>query len=370
MKWKRALLCGFLLFLLAGATVLPASAEESEEALWGDFRDSLPPIVADELPDSPDPTELGELVGAKHLLSLLMESLAEGTSVTLPYLASMLGLVLLTAAAELLLPDGAPSSVKSLSSVAVAVCFALSLSSVAGAGIERVTVYLSDLSALMTGILPTLAGVMAASGGAASAAATAAGATAVLAVVGSLASGLLPGVASASFAFSLIGSLGGEVKTDGIPKCLRSLYLSLTGILGTVATGALALRSSLAAAADSMALRTAKYAVGSMIPIVGGSISSSLGTVTASLTLLRKAVGVGGVAAILFLCLPTLAELLLTRFSFSIAGAVAHLFRSERAEKMLSEFRAVWDMMLAVAAFSTVMLLLSVAVFIKTGVTI
>jgi hypothetical protein len=37
---------------------------------------------------------------------------------------------------------------------------------------------------------------------------------------------------------------------------------------------------------------------------------------------------------------------------------------------MLSEFRAVWDMMLAVAAFSTVMLLLSVAVFIKTGVTI
>jgi stage III sporulation protein AE len=175
---------------------------------------------------------------------------------------------------------------------------------------------------------------------------------------------VLPGVAGCSFGFALLSSLGGEIKLDGIAKSLRGLYLAIIGLVSFLLTTSLAMQKTIVSSADTAALRSAKYAVGTMIPIVGSTISSLAGTLGASMALLKSTVGVGILAAILLLSLPPLIYLLLARFSFSIAGAVAHLLGLTRLEALYGEFRGVYDMMLAVGAISCCMFLISLSLLL------
>ena len=147
---------------------------------------------------------------------------------------------------------------------------------------------------------------------------------------------------------------------------LVSMVLTL-GVASTLAGAGLALQTTIAAAGDSLAMRSAKYAVGSMIPLVGGSIGSALGTLTASLATVKSVVGVSGVAVLLLMTLPVLVYLLLTRLAVSVAGAVAGLFGFSAGEILLAEFRRLFDMLLAMTAAAGVTFMIYFAVFLKVA---
>ncbi len=354
-----------MLVLLSLLLTLPCAAEELDgKELWGGFLDGLPDLVRDRMPENGDSESVGELVGIKSLLALLGESTVEGVREVLPFLSSLLGIVLIGAAAELLRTQGGGVGTRRAAGAAISATLATLIWQYASVGVSSLMSLLSDMQSVMTGAIPALTAVYVAAGHGGTAAVGATALSAGIALTETVAAGVLPTVAGCSFGFALVGSLGGEMKLDGIAKSLRGLFMTVLGLISFVLTCSLALQKSLTSAADSAAMRGAKYAVGTMIPIVGGTISSVLGTLAGSLTLLKKTVGVGAVAALLLLALPTLLYLLLARFSFSIAGAVAHLFGVTSIEKLLGEFRGIYDMLLAVGAICTVMFLVSLALLV------
>ena len=114
-------------------------------------------------------------------------------------------------------------------------------------------------------------------------------------------------------------------------------------------------------------MKTARYAVGNMIPIVGGTLGASLGTLGASLAAVKNGVGIGAVAVVLSLAVPCLVELYRSRLSLSLAEAFSRLLGFETGEKLLGEFRSALDMLLGVTAFTSLSFLLYLAVFVKTA---
>ncbi len=362
-----------LILIAFACFALPANAEGEEEGkrLWNDFRDSLPDLVRDRLPEQADDRKLTELVGMKSLLALFARSVGDGLGEVLPFLASLLGIVLLGAAAELLRPDRLSESVRRAMGAAISASAAVMIWQCAERGVDSLLSLLSGMRVVIAGAIPALTGVQLAAGQGGTAAAGGTALAAGIALTEVLASGVLPAIAGCSFGFALVGSLGGGLKLDGIAKTLRGLYTTLLGLVSFILTTSLALQKSLASAADGAAMRSAKYAVGSMIPLVGGTISAVLGTLGSSMTLLKNSIGVGAVAALLMLALPTLVYLLLARFSFSISAAAAHLLGAPSMERLLAEFRGVYDMLLAVGAISAVMFLISLSLMLGgTGVAV
>ncbi|MBR6546022.1 MAG: hypothetical protein IKT72_03725 [Clostridia bacterium] len=352
------------LLLLLSPIVVSASDLPDGDAIWGNLRDSLPDLVADRLPSEPDPDAVLELVGLRGMLSALLSGLDEGLSEVLPFLSSLLGLTLLWGAADLLRADTKSEGMRRLVGAAFSATFATLIWERARGGLSATVTLLGELSETVSAAIPAITALQVASGEGIRASVTASSLSLGIALAESVAGAVLPAVAGCSFGFALIGSLGGELRLDGISKSLRGLYLSVLGLLSFLLTTSLAMQRTLVGSADSAALRSAKYAVGTMIPIVGGTISSMLGTLGASMSLLKSTVGVGVLAAILLLAIPPLVYLLLARFSFSISGAVAHLFGLSRLEALLSEFRGVYDMMLAVGAISSCMFFVSLALVV------
>ena len=358
-----------LALLIFSLFVLPASADGnapngSGEASWGDFLAGLPDGVREKLPPSDEVNGLSELVGVKSFFALLADGFSDGWKSVLPGFFSLLALVLLSACYELFARGG--TGERTLVSGALSITVSLAVFRVAEGVISGVTDCLSSLSEVLTAFLPVMTALSLSGGAVASAASGASGTAAVLSLVGLFFCRLLPAVAGCCFGLSLVGSLGGdELKLDGISSNLRGFFLFASGILSTLFTGSLALRTGLSASSDGVALKTAKTALSGMIPIVGGTVSGSLSTISGSLSLLRRSVGVGAVYALLLLLLPTLVRLLLFRFSYSLSAAVARAFSLSQTERLLGEFRGVFDLLLASLAMGATVLFIAVGILVR-----
>ena len=132
----------------------------------------------------------------------------------------------------------------------------------------------------------------------------------------------------------------------------------------------LSVQTTLSAAADGTAARAAKMVASSVIPIVGGSVSETLRTVASGVQYIKSVVGVGAIALIIILLLPTLVSLVLTRLAFIISGCVADMLGCESESRLLGELGGVWGCMIAVVSMTAVMFILALSIFIKSAVAV
>lgn len=364
MKRLRFPVLALLLFFLLA---LPASADGTAEPAaesWDGFLSGLPEEVRAKLPETGDASALSELVGVKSLFLLLSEGFSDGWRVVLPGFLSLLSLVLLSACYELFARGG--SGERTPVSAALSIVVSLAVFRVAEGTVSSVVDCLSSLSRILGAFLPVMTALSLSGGGVGAAAAAGTGISAILSLVGLFFCRVLPAVAGCCFGLSLVGTLGdGELKLDGISSNLRGFFLFAAGILSTLFTASLSLQTGLAAAGDGVALKTAKTALSGMIPIVGGTVSGTLSTISGSLSLVRRSVGAGAVYALLLFVLPTLVRLLLFRFSYSLSAAVARIFSLSSTERLLGEFRAVSDLLLAALAMGSAILFIATGVLVR-----
>jgi stage III sporulation protein AE len=129
--------------------------------------------------------------------------------------------------------------------------------------------------------------------------------------------------------------------------------------------GVLGIQTTLAKGSDTLALRTARFAAGSFLPVVGGSISEALRTVSGSVQYLRSVTGTGAILVLFFSFLPVFLSVLLTRIVFLLSGSAAKLLGCEGEEKILSELASVYGYFLAVIASIFVMTVFSLTLFAR-----
>ncbi len=336
--------------------------EAREEAWWHSLREGLPESVAGEV----EQIREGEVeIGFEYLFGLLWRGVREESGGMLRTLFLLVGVTVLGGVAGLLIEES--SSLKKPLGLVVSVSTALALWSVVADTMTRMTALLGDLTRFAESFTPVMAAVLAAGGATGGATLTSGGFAMVTALVEILVGRVLAPLIAVSFAFSLVGCVSDGLPIDGITANLKSIFMTVLGVVGVTVGGALALQSVLTAASDSMALRTARYTIGNMIPFVGGTIGAALGTLGSSLTVIKSRIGVGAVVACLLLILPQLVSLYLVRLSVSLSGAFARMMGFRTGEKLLGDFRSVFDMTLAVSCLAGVLFLLYLAAFLKTA---
>jgi hypothetical protein len=144
-----------------------------------------------------------------------------------------------------------------------------------------------------------------------SAAAASSGFTVFVGILESVVLGLLSPLLKILFALSLLSPFSFSTLTAEIEKRIRASFVWILSVICFFLCASLAFESGLASSADSVAMRAAKFTVGESIPLVGGAISSMLGTLSSSLSLVKSTFGAGALVALLSLLLPVLAIVVL-----------------------------------------------------------
>lgn len=364
----RRVLCFLLLLLLCGVLFcLPASAAMEEE-LFSDFFAALPEDVKEQLEGKTGTNAAGSLVGAEYLISVLLSSLREGLAASGSFFFRLIGIAILLSVLSHFARDLGSEAATRAAEMGIAVVLTFLVYRFAAEDISRVGECLSDMRAFADGLIPVFFGLYAAGGSTATATAAAAGFTSLSYLLQHFCATLLLPLLQLLFGFTAIHAAGGRMKTEGVFSSLRGLYVTSLGFLSLLLVTSLGFQSTLAASADSLAAQSMRFAVGNLIPVVGGSLSGTLRTLGASLTLLKGTVGALAVTALLLLLLPTLIGVLLHRFFLSLAASVSGMLGSERAGKILTAFRGIYDLAAATLALCLVVFLLILALLVRLGV--
>ena len=127
----------------------------------------------------------------------------------------------------------------------------------------------------------------------------------------------------------------------------------------------LSAQTILGAKSDSLMMKSAKFAAGNMIPVVGGSISELLRTVSAGVGYLRGTLGICAILLLLFTLLPTVVELLLIRLTWQISASFAEMLGCDGEKKLLDEFASVSGYLLAAVCICSSVLFLSLVLLVR-----
>lgn len=180
-------------------------------------------------------------------------------------------------------------------------------------------------------------------------------------------------VIAESFCFPLLGcylalcvcsGLNDDLQLSGLAKGIKTAVITIIGICMTAFVGLLTVQGFVAKAGDSVAMKTAKFAVGSFVPIVGSAISDALASVQGSIGLIKASTGAYGIIAGIATVLPALVLVLLTKLAAEASAVAADIFGVPRMASLYRSFGAVLTVLTAIILSVTVALIVSTAVML------
>lgn len=368
---KRAGVFFLLCLLLFGALAASVSAEEEtfSEEMPGEFEgflNSIPEDIAQLLPPelfSENSGEVGSAVEQMSSFSFLLKTLMASVGVhledCLQLLSLILGMLLLSAVCNALRASFKSDSIGRAFSFGSSLAILGALLTQGYACIQSVTSYFSTLNR-MTGTAIPLLGVLYAMGGnVTTAAASAGGLTVYLTLLEQIVGRSVVPFCGICLAFALMGALDPGIRLGTLTATFKKQYTTLLTFLMMLLLAMLAAQTTLGARADTLAMRSAKFAAGNLIPVVGGSVSELIRTVSAGVGYLRGTVGICGVLLLLFTLFPTLVELLLYRLTWQICASAADMLGCDGERKLLDEIASLNGYLIAAVSICSSVLLLA-----------
>ncbi len=354
-------------FLCFGASAEQTGADYSTlPEQYVALEDCIPETLAAILPDglfSSDVGEvrvaLGQLTSFSGLLGLLLQLYVLHFGESAGLLASVCGLILLCG---LMRSIGRAQSLP-WASLAPRLCL---FGAVAGAGyaaVDAMVGYFGTLRTLMGGMMPLMSALYIMGGNVTRATVGNATLSVGLNVCGSVCARIAPPLFGCCMAMTLPSMLESGVDLSKLSAFLKKTYTTVLGVLTLLLSLCLSAQNLLAARADSLAMRSGRYAIGQMIPVVGGALSGSLDTLAAGVGMLRGLAGGCGVILLFLTCLPVLLQMLALRTLLDLGASLAHLLGCAPESAVLSEVSSLFGYMAAAVAMCTAVFIIAVGAF-------
>ncbi len=373
MKAVFVLILSLGLFLLGSISpqaeaweTTPVEYRELEQYIAEDIRDLLPEnLFSEHTEEAISAAE--ELTRPQYMCRVLFNAIGLRIPEILGLFASLMGILLLAAILHKL-RDALSGGLGGGAALIFRLClFALILSKAFDV-IAWIREHLRRLSWLMTGLLPLMGVLYVMGGNVSQATANQSVLWIFLSLCEYLTASVTPAVCGICLSFALLDAFGGSLHSglSVLSDTVKRGYVFLLGLVMFLLSLSLSGQAVLAGGVDSLGMKGLKYAVGQMIPVVGGGISSMLSSVAAGVSLLRGAVGVCGVILVGFTLLPALIQLLLFRACFRLASGIAAMLSCDGEKRLMEEIASLYGYMAAAVSICSVVCVLALSIFART----
>ncbi len=159
-------------------------------------------------------------------------------------------------------------------------------------------------------------------------------------------------------------NLSKATSLDHLGGMIKSLTKWLLTASLTIFSGISAIYGFSSPSLDNIGIKTAKFAVGSIVPVVGGFLSESIETVLSGTRLMKNAVGTAGIISLLVICSVPMIKILAVLISLKITAALIEPVSDKKYADMIKEASDSVMMMFSSLLCVAVLFILSVAIII------
>ena len=358
---RRALLVIAALILLLPLRAGAEGVSDMYGALPDGVRDSLPDRLENDISENGESAVAS--LGAEYIASLAASALKAAFAYSVKPLAAVIGVLLLSA---LLNSAGATAAGGEAVALSSAVSVTVTLFGAITPLFKLTSDTLSGIGLIMKGILPVMTGIYAMSGNITAASVNSTWLMLLLTFLETLTESLLMPLLCTCTGFIAVTTLSrftGAPDMSGVSGELKKALTFLLAAAGTVFTTVMAHQTALAKSADSVALRSLKFASGNMIPVIGGALGEAADGYLAGVSLIRSASGTLAAAAVISYVLPALLKLAVLRAGLSAVAAGAEIMGRGKEAAVVREAGEVLGIAVALICTASVLSVIAVGVF-------
>lgn len=306
-------------------------------------------------------------VDIKQVFSWIWKKVCEEVTAPITLLITLLSVIVFSSLTQnMYLSGGTDSCGKAGELISVLVCIAV-LSEPVGESFLNAVSIVSDGGTFMLAYVPVMAGVMTAQGNVASAGSYQLILLTFCELSVQLSSSVLMPCLATCFSVSIVDAINPGISLGGLINGIKKMVTMLLGLVMTVFTGMLALQSTIGSAADTLSVKTGKYLVSNLVPVVGKAVSDAYSTVYGSLGVLKTGIGAVGITALLMMILPPLIKLFLCRWVIGAAAIASDIFSCPRLKKLFSDMETVFGIAESIVLVFIIMMLISTVIVMKCG---
>lgn len=324
--------------------------EQYDAAGVDDLMDNLPGNVEEQLTDNGIDSASSESIlgiGISDFFSNLWTSVLDIINKPIQLLVVCFGIMLLCALLQAL-----QSTVEStISQVFTSVC-TLAICAVLVEPITNCITYaaqtIQEASNFMLCFIPVFTGIVSASGMTISGLGYNTALFAAIQLISSITAKILVPFLGVFLALSIVTSISGELHIEKLTSSVKKTIIWTLTFLVTIFTGIFSAQTMVATSADTVATKTAKFAVSSFVPVVGSALGDALTSVQGCLSLVKSSVGAFGIIVCLLTFLPPMITVIFYMLAVKLVSAMGHVLQIEGVDGI---FQAIYDTLSILLAF-------------------
>ena len=186
----------------------------------------------------------------------------------------------------------------------------------------------------------------------------------VLSTVSTLISVFLSPLFNALFAFSAVDGIL-DVGLSGLLAFFKKILKTSCILFFTIVTATLSLQNALAAAADSVAMRSVRFAAGTFIPVVGSLVGESTKTLAASFSAVKTECGVLCILILLYVLLRPILCIAVQKLFLGFGSTFAEILGEKNLQTYLKSLSGLFDLLLALLISEGCYLIFYVTLFLN-----
>lgn len=350
-------------FIFTVILALPTAAETNDtvENIYGYLPQQTQEIMEDK-GYSAQNDEWLEKLDTAGFFSLIVSFFKDGMTTPLKTLGKALSVMLLAALMSSYASDNKTGVVvDSVCAVSAALILSVRVYEVVAAAKEA----LSGASIFMSGAVPVFAAVKAAAGKSISVTGSAGVLLFACQALSYLCAFLFVPFMNSYLAIGICSSFGQKNAVTGIMNAIKKISMWALSFCVSVFLFILGAKGVTGKGADTLAMKTTKFILGTTVPVVGPALSESASGVAESLSAMAGTAGIYIIFGVCIIMLPLLIELLYWRVTLIVIKYLSSLFSASAVFSMSEALESVISLLLGFCLLALCLLIMSLGVLIS-----
>lgn len=182
-----------------------------------------------------------------------------------------------------------------------------------------------------------------------------------------LSSNVFVPIVNCYLALGVTSSLRYELNLDKLLSSLKKIITTCISFICGVFISVLSVKTAVAGRADLLGLRSIRFAINSVVPVIGSSISEGLLSIQAYSSLIKSSVGVVGISAVALVFLPSVIEVVMWRITLTICVIVSDVFGDKSVSAVINTFLNTLLLINVILVLSMVTTVISFGILIAAG---
>lgn len=170
-----------------------------------------------------------------------------------------------------------------------------------------------------------------------------------------------------SFILSFVNNLSKDNKVKSLGSLFGQITLWVQGLMLTVFVGTITIRSMVSSSIDEVTLKTAKYTVDKVVPVVGKALSDTIATMAGYSLLLKSAIGTLGMVIVIIIIVAPILKIVVFSFMFKLTAAIIEPISDSRIVDSINDAGKAVALILSCVICISVMAFILIAIVAGTG---